>query len=116
MDSPQIYATSGYRLSLRRLRGLAIRRVTTAGDTGQSICVDSVFKEMFMKIVSILSLSLALLPVAVSAQSVVPAAGGNITITPVPARGRCSSSIGGKVIQVDPAQGDLSKAKPGDWC
>jgi L-ascorbate metabolism protein UlaG (beta-lactamase superfamily) len=68
---------------------------------------------MFMKIVSILSLSLALLPVAVSAQSVVPAAGGNITITPIQHAG-VQVEYGGKVIQVDPAQGDFSKAKPGD--
>jgi L-ascorbate metabolism protein UlaG (beta-lactamase superfamily) len=68
---------------------------------------------MFMKIVSILSLSLALLPVAVSAQSVVPAAGGNITITPIQHAG-VQVEFGGKVIQVDPAQGDFSKAKPAD--
>jgi len=66
-----------------------------------------------MKIVSILSLSLALLPVAASAQSVVPAAGGNITITPIQHAG-VQVEYGGKVIQVDPAQGDFSKAKPGD--
>jgi L-ascorbate metabolism protein UlaG (beta-lactamase superfamily) len=66
-----------------------------------------------MKIISVLSLSIALLPVAVSAQSVVPAAGGNITITPIQHAG-VQVEYGGKVIQVDPAQGDFSKAKPGD--
>jgi L-ascorbate metabolism protein UlaG (beta-lactamase superfamily) len=68
---------------------------------------------MSMKIISVLSLSIALLPVAVSAQSVVPAAGGNITITPIQHAG-VQVEYGGKVIQVDPAQGDFSKAKPGD--
>jgi L-ascorbate metabolism protein UlaG (beta-lactamase superfamily) len=68
---------------------------------------------MFMKIVSMLGLSLALLPVAASAQSVVPAAGGNITITPIQHAG-VQVEYAGKVIQVDPAQGDFSKAKPGD--
>jgi len=66
-----------------------------------------------MKLVSILSLSMALLPVAVRAQSVVPATGGNITITPFQ-HATVQVEYGGKVIQVDPAQGDLTKAKPGD--
>jgi L-ascorbate metabolism protein UlaG (beta-lactamase superfamily) len=68
---------------------------------------------MFMKIVPILSLSVALLPAAVSAQSVVPADGGNITITPIQ-HASVQVEYGGKVIQVDPAQGDFTKAKPGD--
>src|SRR6266436_6606781 len=68
---------------------------------------------MLMKLVSVLSVSLALLPVAAWAQSVVPAAGGNITITPLQ-HATVQVEYGGKVIQVDPAQGDLTKAKPGD--
>lgn len=66
-----------------------------------------------MKIVSMLGLSIALLSVAVWAQSVVPAAGGNITITPIQ-HASVQVEYGGKVIQVDPAQGDFTKAKPGD--
>src|ERR1700694_4538921 len=56
---------------------------------------------------------MALLPVAVWAQSVVPATGGNITITPFQ-HASVQIEYGGKVIQVDPAQGDLTKGKPGD--
>ena len=66
-----------------------------------------------MKVVSTLTLSMALLPIAVWAQSVVPATGGNITITPFQ-HATVQVEYGGKVIQVDPAQGDLTKAKPGD--
>jgi len=66
-----------------------------------------------MKLVSTLAFSLTLLPAIVQAQSVVPAAGGNITITPIQHAG-VQVEQGGKVIQVDPAQGDVSKAKPGD--
>jgi L-ascorbate metabolism protein UlaG (beta-lactamase superfamily) len=70
---------------------------------------------MLMKSVSTLALtcSLALLPAAARAQSVVPASGGNITITPIQ-HATVQVEYGGKVIQVDPAQGDVSKAKPGD--
>jgi L-ascorbate metabolism protein UlaG (beta-lactamase superfamily) len=68
---------------------------------------------MLMKRVSMLSVSMALAPVALWAQSVVPAAGGNITITPIQ-HATVQVEYGGKVIQVDPAQGDLTKAKPGD--
>jgi len=60
-----------------------------------------------MKIVSMLTLSIALLPAVASAQSVVPATGGNITITPVQ-HASVQVEYGGKVIQVDPAQGDFS--------
>ena len=66
-----------------------------------------------MRIVSLLGLSMALLAVAVGAQSVVPASGGNITITPIQ-HASVQVEYGGKVIQVDPAQGDFSKAKPAD--
>jgi L-ascorbate metabolism protein UlaG (beta-lactamase superfamily) len=69
--------------------------------------------EMHMKVVSLLSFSMALLPVAVWAQSIVPATGGNITITPFQ-HASVQVEFGGKIIQVDPAQGDLTKAKPGD--
>src|SRR5437763_3224986 len=68
---------------------------------------------MIMKIVYMLTLSVALLPVAGQAQSVVPATGGNITITPVQ-HASVQVEYGGKVIQVDPAQGDFTKAKPAD--
>ena len=47
------------------------------------------------------------------AQSTVPATGGDITITPFQ-HASLQVEQGGKVIQVDPAQGDFSKAKPGD--
>jgi L-ascorbate metabolism protein UlaG (beta-lactamase superfamily) len=66
-----------------------------------------------MRMVSLLGLSMALLPVAAGAQSVVPASGGNITITPIQ-HASVQVEYGGKVIQVDPAQGDFSKAKPAD--
>ena len=66
-----------------------------------------------MKAVSTLTVSLALLPIAVWAQSVVPADGGNITITPIQ-HASVQVEYAGKVIQVDPAQGDFSKAKPAD--
>src|SRR5712664_856978 len=45
--------------------------------------------------------------------NVVRAAGGDITITPFQ-HASLQIEHAGKVIQVDPAQGDLSKAKPGD--
>jgi len=66
-----------------------------------------------MKRILVLGLSIALLPAVMRAQSVVPATGGNITITPIQHAG-VQIEYGGKVIQVDPAQGDVSKAKPGD--
>src|SRR4051812_7018686 len=68
---------------------------------------------MVMRRVSTLIFSLVLVPIAASAQSVVPATGGNITITPIQ-HASVQIEYGGKVIQVDPAQGDFSKAKPGD--
>src|SRR3954468_11285811 len=69
--------------------------------------------EMLMKRILILGLSVTLLPAGVWAQSVVPATGGNITITPIQ-HASVQIEYGGKIIQVDPAQGDFSKAKPGD--
>ena len=71
-------------------------------------------KANFTTALSLLSLmSLTLLPLAAQAQSVVPASGGNITITPLQ-HASVQVEFGGKVIQVDPAQGDMTKAKPGD--
>jgi L-ascorbate metabolism protein UlaG (beta-lactamase superfamily) len=63
--------------------------------------------------VTALTLTLGLIPAFAAAQNTVPATGGDITIT---AFQHASLQIeqGGKVVQVDPAQGDLSKAKPGD--
>ena len=66
-----------------------------------------------LKGVSKLVLSLVLVPVAAAAQSVVPATGGNITITPIQ-HASVQVEFGGKVIQVDPAQGDFKSAKPAD--
>jgi L-ascorbate metabolism protein UlaG (beta-lactamase superfamily) len=61
-----------------------------------------------------LALSTALLhAAAASAQSTVAAAGGNITITPIQ-HASVQVEHAGKVIQVDPAQGDFTKAKPAD--
>jgi L-ascorbate metabolism protein UlaG (beta-lactamase superfamily) len=53
------------------------------------------------------------LPAAAAAQSVVPATGGNITITPLQ-HASVQVEFGGKVIQVDPAQGDFKTAKQAD--
>jgi L-ascorbate metabolism protein UlaG (beta-lactamase superfamily) len=66
-----------------------------------------------MKLVSTLVATVVFLPAVAMAQSTVPANGGNITITPFQ-HASLQVEFGGKVIQVDPAQGDLSKAKPGD--
>jgi L-ascorbate metabolism protein UlaG (beta-lactamase superfamily) len=66
-----------------------------------------------MKVLSMLTLAASLVPLAAAAQSTVPATGGTITITPFQ-HATLQVEFGGKVIQVDPAQGDLSKAKPGD--
>ena len=65
-----------------------------------------------MKVLSLLT-ALVLAPFVAAAQSTVPANGGNIAITPFQ-HATLQVEFGGKVIQVDPAQGDLSKAKPGD--
>ena len=60
-----------------------------------------------------LALSTALLPAAASAQSTVAATGGAITITPIQ-HASVQVEHAGKVIQVDPAQGDFTKAKAAD--
>ena len=65
------------------------------------------------RIFSTVVLVLGLTPVIATAQSTVPATGGDITITPIQ-HATVQIEHAGKVIQVDPAQGDLSKAKPGD--
>lgn len=57
--------------------------------------------------------AIALLPAAAGAQNTIPATGGTITITPIQ-HATVQIEFGGKVVQVDPAQGDLGKAKPGD--
>lgn len=66
-----------------------------------------------MRITLSLALSIALLPAAAKAQNTVPATGGNITVTPIQ-HATVQIEHAGKVIQIDPAQGDLAKAKPGD--
>ena len=67
---------------------------------------------------AVLALAIGLFPAVAAAQNAsgqntVPATGGDITITPFQ-HASLQIEHGGKVIQVDPAQGDLSKAKPGD--
>jgi len=55
-----------------------------------------------------------LLPAAALAQSsTIPASGGNIVITPIQ-HASVQIEHAGRVIQVDPAQGELSRAKPAD--
>src|SRR6266478_904468 len=70
-------------------------------------------RRMSMKASAVLALAIGLIPAVAAAQNTIPATGGNITIT---AFQHASLQIehAGKIIQVDPAQGDLSKAKPGD--
>lgn len=65
------------------------------------------------KVVLHLALTTVLLPAAATAQSTVAATGGNITITPIQ-HASVQVEHAGKVIQVDPAQGDLTKAKAAD--
>jgi L-ascorbate metabolism protein UlaG (beta-lactamase superfamily) len=60
-----------------------------------------------------LALSTTLLPAVASAQSTVAASGGNIVITPIQ-HASVQVEYAGKVIQVDPAQGDFAKAKAAD--
>ncbi len=64
-----------------------------------------------MKVMAAIAFSVGLLPAAVWAQNTVPATGGNITITPFQ-HATVQLEHAGKVIQVDPAQGDLASAKP----
>ena len=66
-----------------------------------------------MRSVPAIALSMGLLASIVLAQEMVPATGGNITITPFQ-HASLQLEHAGNVIQIDPAQGDLSKAKPGD--
>ena len=65
------------------------------------------------RIFSTMFFVLGLTSVAASAQSTIPATGGDISISPIQHE-TVQIEHAGKVIQVDPAQGDLSKAKPGD--
>jgi L-ascorbate metabolism protein UlaG (beta-lactamase superfamily) len=66
-----------------------------------------------MKTMAVVALSLALAPAAAWAQSTVHAADGDIIITPIQ-HASVQVEHAGKVIQVDPAQGDLAKAKQAD--
>ncbi len=74
-----------------------------------------------MKVLATLTMSaaMAILPGGLFAQSTppstttIPATGGSITITAFQ-HASMQVEFGGKVIQVDPAQGDFSKAKLGD--
>ena len=66
-----------------------------------------------MKLATAILITATLLPRLAGAQSTVPAAGGNIIITPLQ-HASVQVEQGGTVIQVDPAQGDFSKAKPAD--
>src|SRR5579862_390786 len=67
-----------------------------------------------MKAVAALALAMALVPMAARAQNnVVPTSQGPITFT-VLQHASVQVEFAGKVIQVDPAQGDVSKARPGD--
>jgi len=68
-----------------------------------------------MKVLA-LTVSMVIVPAALWAQSsttMIPAAGGDITITAIQHAG-VQVEHAGKVIQVDPAQGDFSKAKQAD--
>jgi L-ascorbate metabolism protein UlaG (beta-lactamase superfamily) len=70
-----------------------------------------------MKVLTVLAVSIALIPAAARAQAPattsIPATGGDIAITAIQ-HASVQVEHGGTVIQVDPAQGDLSKAKPAD--
>jgi L-ascorbate metabolism protein UlaG (beta-lactamase superfamily) len=62
----------------------------------------------------VLMLAALMLPAAAAAQpSTIPATGGNIVVTPIQ-HASVQVEHGGRVIQIDPAQGDLSRAKPAD--
>jgi len=65
-----------------------------------------------MKLLAALTFSLALVPspgTAQSATTTIPASGGDITITAIQ-HASVQIEQGGKVIQVDPAQGDFASA------
>jgi L-ascorbate metabolism protein UlaG (beta-lactamase superfamily) len=66
-----------------------------------------------MRLATVMFMAAALVPALAAAQSTVPATGGDITITPLQ-HASVQVEQGGKVIQVDPAQGDFSKAKQAD--
>lgn len=66
-----------------------------------------------MKVLSVLTVSFVLSMSTAQAQSRVPASGGDIVITPIQ-HASVQVEHGGLIIQVDPAQGDLSKAKKAD--
>ena len=66
-----------------------------------------------MRIAIMFAITAGLLPGAASAQNTIPANGGNITITPLQ-HASVQVEHAGKIIQVDPAMGDLAKARPAD--
>jgi len=66
-----------------------------------------------MRITTAAFIAASLVSGVAAAQSTVPATGGDITITPFQ-HASLQVEQGGKVIQVDPAQGDFARAKPGD--
>jgi L-ascorbate metabolism protein UlaG (beta-lactamase superfamily) len=70
-----------------------------------------------MKSLAVFAVSMALVPAAVFAQApattTIPATGGDIVITAIQ-HASVQIEQDGKVIQVDPAQGDFSHAKPAD--
>ena len=69
-----------------------------------------------MKVLATLTVCMALAPAGLWAQSsttTIPATGGEITLTAIQHAG-VQVEHAGMVIQVDPAQGDFSKAKPAD--
>src|SRR5262245_39680838 len=73
-------------------------------------------KEALMKRLSAFTVFAMLLSSTLGAQSgtmTVPATGGDITITAIQ-HATVQVEQAGKIVQIDPAQGDPSKAKPGD--
>jgi L-ascorbate metabolism protein UlaG (beta-lactamase superfamily) len=69
-----------------------------------------------MKVLATLTLSFAIVPAALWAQSsttMIPASGGDIMITAIQ-HASVQVEHAGKVIQVDPAQGDFTRAKQAD--
>jgi L-ascorbate metabolism protein UlaG (beta-lactamase superfamily) len=70
-----------------------------------------------MKSLAVFAVSMAMVPVAAFAQApattTIPATGGDIVITAIQ-HASVQIEHGGKVIQVDPAQGDFSHAKAAD--
>ena len=66
-----------------------------------------------MRIAIMFAITAGLLPGVVSAQNTIPASGGDITITPLQ-HASVQVEHAGTIIQVDPAMGDLAKARPAD--